>query len=142
LGHRGWKNCVTGNEMIARFERGETPGDAFHHADHIRLAFAYLYEYPVLQALEKFSRALKRFADARGKTQLYNETITCAYFFLIRERMARYEGTIWEEFAEHNPDLLVWKDGILSRYYDEGTLKSDLARKVFVLPDKCLERQR
>ena len=40
-----------------------------------------------------------------------------------------------------NPDLLVWKDGILSRYYREATLKSDLARRVFVLPDKCLARQ-
>jgi hypothetical protein len=128
-------------ELIRCFESDAVPGDSFHHADHVRLAFAYLCEYPVLQALEKFATALKRFATARGKTQLYNETITCAYFFLIRERMARCEGTGWEEFARQNPDLLVWKDGILSRYYREATLKSDLARRIFVLPDKCLELQ-
>ena len=95
----------------------------------------------MLQALERFSIALKRFAAARGKTQLYNETITGACFFLIRERMACSEGVTWDEFAQRNPDLLVWKDGILSRYYREASLKSDLARKAFVLPDKCLERQ-
>jgi hypothetical protein len=89
-------------------------------------------------ALGKFSDALKRFATALGKTQLYNETITCAYFFLIHERMARHQVRDWDEFACLNPDLLTWKDGILSRYYHEGTLKSDLARSVFVLPDKCL----
>ena len=94
--------------------------DSFHHADHVRLAFAYLCEYPVLEALEKFSSALKRFAAARGKTQLYNETITCAYFFLIRERMARSAGASWEEFARQNADLLTWKDGILNRYYHEA----------------------
>jgi hypothetical protein len=128
---------VTGDELIERFERGLDPSDSFHHADHVQLAFAYLCKNPVLQALEKFASALKRFAAARGKTQLYNETITCAYLFLIRERMARCEGADWEDFARQNPDLLVWKDGILGRYYKEATLKSDLARAVFLFPDKC-----
>ena len=53
--------------------------------------------------------------------------------------MVRAGGADWEEFASQNPELLVWKDGILNRYYHEVTLKSDLARSVFVLPDKCLE---
>jgi len=126
-------------DLIHRFESDAVPEDSFHHADHVRLAFAYLCEYPVLQALEKFASALKRFAAARGKTQLYNETITCAYLFLIRERMVCCEGADWEEFAHQNPDLLIWKDGVLSRYYREATLKSDLARRVFVLPDKSFE---
>ncbi len=82
---------MSNQELIHRFESDAVPEGSFHHADHVRLAFAYLCEYPVLQALEKFASALKRFAAARGKTQLYNETITCAYFFLIRERMARCE---------------------------------------------------
>ena len=130
---------MTGDDLIERFERGLEPGEEFHHGDHVRLAFAYLCWYPVLEALEKFAGALKRFAAARGKPQLYNETITCAYFFLIRERMAGFEGVGWEEFSCRNSDLLTWKDGILSRYYSEGTLTSDLARRVFVLPDKALQ---
>ena len=112
------------------------PGE-FHHADHVRLAFAYLSRYPVLHALERFAWALKRFATAHGKPELYHETITHAYFFLIRERMARCGRCEWDEFARGNPDLLVWKGGILGRYYQETTLKSELARSVFVLPDKC-----
>jgi len=129
---------MSNEELIRCFENDAIPESAFHHADHVRLAFAYLCAYPVLQALEKFASALKRFAAALGKTQLYNETITCAYFFLIRERLAGCEGADWEQFALQNPDLLVWKDGILSRYYCGSTLKSDLARRIFVLPDKCL----
>ena len=127
---------MTNEECILRFESDTLPDDSFHHADHVRLAFAYLSQYPVLQALDRFATGLKRFAAARGKTQLYNETITCAYIFLIRERMARCAVTDWEEFSRKNSDLFVWKDGILSRYYHEATLKSDLARTVFVLPDK------
>jgi hypothetical protein len=130
---------MTNKELIFCFESDAVPEDSFHHAEHVHLAFAYLSEYPVLQALEHFATGLKRFAAARGKTQLYNETITCAYLFLIRERMAHCESTTWEDFARRNPDLLVWKDGILSRYYREATLRSDLARIVFLLPDKGLE---
>ena len=126
-------------ELIRRFESDSVAEEPFHHADHVRLAFAYLCEHPAIQALGKFSSALKRFAAARGKTQFYNETITCAYFFLIRERMACSESADWEEFSRRNPDLLVWNDGVLSFYYQDATLKSDLARRVFVLPDKCFE---
>jgi hypothetical protein len=126
------------SQLISSFEQDVNPDAPFHHADHVRLAFAYLSEYPVLQALERFSGALKRFAAARGKTQLFHETITCAYFFLIHERMARNEILVWDEFAQCNPDLLVSKDAVLRKYYSDAVLKSDFARKVFVLPDKCM----
>ncbi|MGO8794262.1 MAG: hypothetical protein ACLQLC_05515 [Candidatus Sulfotelmatobacter sp.] len=132
---------TTGEFIIDRFERNQVPANSFHHADHVQLAFEYLGRYPVLEALRRFSDALKRLADARGKTQLYNETITCAYFFLIHERMARCQGAGWEEFAALNPDLLIWKDGVLSRYYCEATLQSDFARRVFILPDKWVAEQ-
>jgi hypothetical protein len=128
---------MTDHELIERFEADAVPEDSFHHADHVRLAFAYLSEYPVLEALEKFSAALRRFATARGKARLYHETITHAYFFLIRERMARNAAAGWDDFSRGNPDLLVWKGGILQRYYQESTLQSDLARQVFLFPDRC-----
>jgi hypothetical protein len=129
---------MTDDELIDSFESDTLPEGSFHHADHVRLAFAYLSRHPVLRALEKFASALKRFAAARGKASLYNETITHAYFFLIRERMARSAGTEWDEFAQRNSDLLVWNGGILGRYYQESTLRSELARAVFVFPDKCI----
>jgi hypothetical protein len=129
---------MSNEELIQQFENGAIVNQAFHHADHVRLAFTYLSRFPVLQALDKFSSALRRFAAASGKSQLYHETITHAYFFVIRERMARCEGADWEDFVSHNPDLLVWKGGILNRYYREETLKSDLARNIFVFPDKCI----
>jgi hypothetical protein len=128
---------MSNEELIHQFEADTVPEDSFHHADHVRLAFAYLSEYPAVQALDQFCRALQRYATARGKPQRYHETITHAYFFLIRERMARCPAGDWDDFSHRNADLLAWKDGILTRYYEEATLKSDLARMVFVFPDKC-----
>jgi len=131
---------MTDQEIIQRFEQSQAQGGSFHHADHIRVAFAYLSRYPALEALQKFSSALQRFAAAQGKPGLYHETITWAYLFLIRERMLRagHEQS-WEEFAAANPDLLTWErgtGGILARYYQPETLNSPAARSAFILPDK------
>jgi len=129
---------MSNQEIIRQFESGALPPESFHHADHVRLAFAYLREYPPLTALDKFCSALKQFAARLGKSEKYNETITYAYLFLIREKMAHCCGADWDEFAQRNPELLVWKNGILNRYYQSKTLESDFARKVFVFPDKSV----
>ena len=127
---------MTNQELIAKFEDGSIPAADFHHADHVRLAFAYLCEYPVLQALEKFCTSLRQFAKAQNKEHLYHATITWAYVFLIHERMSRSGQTrTWEQFSSANPDLFIWKPGLMNRYYTEETLKSDLAKSVFVFPD-------
>jgi hypothetical protein len=127
---------MTDRELMDQFEEGTLPAECFHHREHVRVAFLYLTKYPVLEALQAFSKALRRLAEVRGKPQLYHETITWAHIFLIRERMARAgKNQNWGEFAISNPDLLVWKDGILTRFYRPETLASDFAREVFVLPD-------
>lgn len=127
---------MKGEELIAQFECGATQPESFHHAEHVRLAFEYLSRYQALQALEKFSAGLMRFAAAQGKADRYHETITWAYLFLIRERIAR-AGSIqtWQEFAFCNADLFIWKDGVLATLYRPETLASDLARRTFLLPD-------
>ena len=131
---------MTDHDLIEQFELGTLPNGSFHHREHVRVAFLYLSKYPVLEALLVFSKALQKFAATHGKPQLYHETITWAYIFLIRERMARAgKKQDWEEFARNNIDLLTWKDGLLSQYYLEETLRSDLARAAFILPDKHLK---
>ncbi len=128
---------MTDEEFIARFEDASLANESFHHADHVRMAFLYLSRYPALEALQRFSCALIRFATAKGKPQLYHETITWAFLLLIRERIIRAGGQQnWEQFAAANADLLNWKDNVLKKYYREETLKSDLARSSFVFPDK------
>src|SRR2546425_3669799 len=75
------------SELICNFERGKL--EQFHHSDHVRMAFEYLCRYPALEALGRFSDALRRFAAAQGKPNLYHETITWAYVLIIRQRMAQ-----------------------------------------------------
>ena len=125
------------DDLIRRFEDGSLPPSEFHHRDHVRLAWLYLNSEPPLTALTRFAEGLKAFATRNGKAGLYHETITWAYLFLIHERMAKADGNEgWKEFESRNPDLFTWKPSVLEDYYQPETLASDLARKVFVLPDR------
>lgn len=128
---------IAASDFLAAFEDGTLPEDRFHHPDHVRAAWLLLKEEPPAAALERFSTALKGFAESKGKSGMYHETITWAYMLLINERMERGgRGLGWAEFAAANPDLLTWRPSVLEGYYAPETLASDLARRVFVLPDR------
>ena len=128
---------MTEHEWMAEFEKCTVPNGSFHHADHVKMAFLYLQKYPPLEALSRFSSALKRFAAAQGRPNLYNETITWGFILLIRERMARASSPqSWAEFSISNADLLCWDNNILKKYYFPETLSSDLAKRVFLFPDR------
>jgi hypothetical protein len=119
------------------FEAGALPIGSFHHAEHVKMAFLYLKKFAPLEALCRFSSGLARFATAHGKPDLYNETITWAFFLLIRERIARANSSqTWAEFSAGNGDLLRWEDNILKKYYRPETLASALAKSVFLFPDR------
>lgn len=126
---------MTDDDFVHSFEDCTLANTAFHHRDHVRLAWIYLGRYTPLEALTRFVEGLKRFASFHGHPGLYHETITWAFLFLIHERMADGPGIeSWEEFAARNPDLFAWNPSVLDRYYDPETLHSDRARRVFVLP--------
>jgi len=133
---------LTDEELLARFEDGSLPRDAFHHEQHVQVAWMFVVRDGMPDALGRFSRALKRFAEEKGVPGLYHETITWAYLLIIAERMARAPADAWRDFAGANPDLLTWKPSLLDRYYDSETLWSPLARRTFVMPDRSNEHAR
>jgi len=131
---------MTDPEWVASFDDGTLPADSFRHADHVRMAFLYLSRHPALEAIGRFSAALRRLASVQGKPGLYHETVTWAFLLLIAERRARAGGSpSWDEFAARNPDLLEGKGPVLKRYYRDETLASELARRTFLLPDRSPE---
>jgi hypothetical protein len=130
---------MSDDELLARFEALDLPDGGFHHRDHLRLAWIYLHRFPVLEVLARLSEGLAALARSRGVPGQYHQTMTWAYIFLIEERIARTDGDCsWDEFAHNHPDLLNWSEGILRRYYRDETLRLDLAREIFVMPDRWI----
>jgi hypothetical protein len=127
---------MTDDELVQAFEAATLPANQFPHAAHVRVAWWYLTHYPLGEALTRFTAALKHFAVHHGATGLYHETITVAYVLLIAERLAESPGLRWEHFAETHQDLLARSPSVLARYYSDQTLRSDRARRAFVMPDR------
>jgi hypothetical protein len=122
-------------ELLDKFVDTTLPASEFHHAQHVQVAWLFVEKYGLPAALGEFSAAIKRFADAKGATGLYHETITWAFLLLIADRRARNPVESWEAFAAANPDLMTWKPSILNRYYSQELLASDLAKRTFLMPD-------
>jgi len=127
---------MSSSELFDRFVDTSLPADQFHHRQHVNVAWLFVQKYGMPSALGEFSAAIKRFADAKGATGLYHETITWAFLLLIAERQARNPAGTWEEFEAANADLLSWKPSILDRYYSKELLASDLAKRAFLMPDR------
>jgi len=126
---------MSDDELIRDFEALRLAPGQFGHRAHVRLAFAYLQRYDLLEALRRCRDGLRRFARAAGAPDKYHETVTFGLVILIHERMARAPGPQdWDGFAAANPDLLAWPDGALFDYYPPEILDSELARRTFVLP--------
>jgi 2'-5' RNA ligase len=124
-------------ELLTAFEAGSVKPETFGHRAHVRVAWAYLQELSAVEALAKVSEGLKRLTRAFGKESMYHETVTVAYVLLINERIERAgRGGSWEEFEAQNSDLFDRDRPLLERYYKPETLRSDLARRIFVFPDR------
>ena len=123
-------------EFIDALESCTLSSDAFDHRAHVRLAWLYLREQPLLDALPRFITSLKRYAGSLGASGKYHETITYAFIFIIHERMVDSPASTFDAFAAANEDLL---GPILQRYYRPETLASALARSTFVLPQPIYE---
>lgn len=121
--------------LVTAFRDGSLPASAFHHRDHVRLAWLYVRQHGASAAAAAFTADLQRFAVAKGVPGLFHATITGAYMALVAERRVESAGEVWDDFAAAHPDLLTWKPGILDRYYSAERLWSATARAQFLLPD-------
>lgn len=124
---------MSDREFVEALEACTLPSELFDHREHVRLAWLYLRDAPLLEALPRFIASLKRYAGSLGASAKYHETITYAFMLLINERMQRVASDSFEDFANAHADLF---GPILKRYYREETLASPLARTTFVMPDQ------
>jgi hypothetical protein len=122
-------------DLLGRFTALTYPKQDFHHAQHLELAWTLLAERPLLGAMQEFRRLLQVFAAHHGAQGLYNETITCFYLLLIRERMDGLDPSHdWPAFRAANPDLFTSAKAFLEPWYPQGAAFLAEAKQSFRLP--------
>lgn len=109
------------------------PAD-FNHEAHVRLAYAYLTEDDVEEAVLRMRAALLAFLERNGvPATKYHETLTRAWVLAVRHFMNKGSTSSAADFIGRNPELLDSR--IMLTHYSATVLFSPEARAAFVEPD-------
>lgn len=120
------------DRVTTAFEAHAIDPEAFHHAEHVRVAFDLLHKHDFIDAAAIYAKGIRTIAAKAGAADKFNVTITYAFMSLIAERLAHDAIDDFDKFAAQNPDLM--SKNALSGWYDAARLHSAVARRVFVLP--------
>jgi hypothetical protein len=124
---------MTDTELLDRFERNAL--DQFRHADHVRVAWAYLERDGPAVALDALVRGLRAMAHAKGVPEKFHYTLTRAWLELIVVARQRHpEATSATDLLERVPSL--GDPQFVRRFYSDGVLDGDAARHGWVPPDR------
>lgn len=122
-------------EFIRAFEELRISNTAFHHRDHVRLAWGYLGQFPLATASEKMAESIQHFAmHHAGNLDKYHETVTRGWMLLVQAAiLEKGRGLEFDDFVRSSPQLLDLK--ALNAYYSPERLNSPEARRAWVEPD-------
>jgi hypothetical protein len=122
--------------LVAAFEAGTVDPGAFRHREHLYVAWHYLKELPLEEALPRYVGNLRRLVQRLGAPEKYHATVTWAYLVLLDEAMQDPElrAADFDALVARRPALLAPGLGALCEYYDRAELDADEARRRFVLP--------
>lgn len=121
---------------VEGFESGSIDPELFDHEAHVYIAWLYLQQYDLEEAIAKFSSALRRLTKKLGIESKYHQTLTWFFLILIAERQASLKSDDWQSFRRANADIFATKPSIIKRYYSNERLDMSLARKQFLMPDR------
>jgi hypothetical protein len=101
--------------FIRAFESGRISPADFHHADHLRLALAYLIDSAsVAEATDRMAASIKAFAHAADHDEKYHHTLTVVWVRLVARLLDQ---------------------GLPLSYYSHDRLFSSDARERWIEPD-------
>ena len=127
---------MSNDPLVRAFESAAVDPRAFGHREHLYVAWCYLRELPLEEALPRYVRHLRQLVAALGAPQKFHATMTWAYLVLLDEAMRdpALQGGGFDALLARHPSLLRHPDGALAEHYDREQLDSEAARQRFVLP--------
>jgi hypothetical protein len=126
----------TDEEFLAAFEAAQIPKAAFHHREHVRLAWLYLRRHGPAEGTARMREGIRSFAASNGVPGLYHETLTTFWVLAVQAaHRADPEAPDFESFALRHPELL--DKALVRRHYRDGTIESARARMEWVEPDRA-----
>jgi hypothetical protein len=122
-------------EQLAReFEACALPASAFHHREHVRVAWFYLRHLTYGEAVQRMLESVRTFAGFNGDATKYHHTLTVAWMRLVAAALdSGPSGGGFERFADAHPALL--DPNTIGLYFSSERLREEAARSGWVAPD-------
>ncbi len=120
------------DELLGDFLAGTAEPRSFGHREHLAVAFALLRRHDFAAAAQRYCEGIRALAARAGHPEVFSVTVTIAFLALIAERMDARAGEDFGSFTARHPELFDRR--LLERWYPKEQLRSDLARRTFVLP--------
>ena len=128
--------ALTTGPDIAEFEALDFDVETFDHIAHVYVAWQYVRDLDLLEAISRYLDTLRRLTDQLGVPGKYHETLTWFYLIKIAEQATGTARTDWAVFRRSNPSLFQRSPGLVEAYYSADRLASKEARAQFMLPDR------
>jgi hypothetical protein len=119
-------------EFLKQFEQCTLPKENFKHKSHLRIAWLYLSQYSLDEAITRITEGIIRYASSIGASHIYHHTMTLAWVYFVHHAMSSKESD-FESFINHHAYLLDKK--LPLQYFSTALLESEQARKQWVDPD-------
>ena len=127
---------LSDKDFIAEFERPGFDRSGFTHRAHLRMAWLYVRHLGPARAIEKAAAGIRAMADKNGQTNLYHDTLTRAWVYVVGAAVAEStDVSDFDEFIGRHPELL--DKNCLLQYYSRERLSSARARAGWLSPDLC-----
>ena len=123
--------------LVRAFEDCSLPKADWTHSAHLTVALTYLRRFGREEATRRMRSGLQRYNGCVGTTGLgYHETITLAWVAVVADFLLRHDCR--QPLAELARDLVAacGDKHFLRRYYSDGVLLSEAARRDWVPPDR------
>lgn len=129
------------SDLIRQFEDCSFPFEQWHHKAHVRVAFLYLRDHSLEDAVARMRDGIQAYNTAhdvpKGPGQGYDETTTCALMQLIHVTMDAYGEMLpvasSQEFCDSHPQLMT--KHVLRLFYSPQRRLDPDAKTTFLSPD-------
>jgi hypothetical protein len=119
--------------FLAQFEARTLPFDRWTHRMHVRLAWCYLRQGPLQEALARVRSGIQQYNLANARTG-YHETMTVIWVRLVDSAVRNSEPAADSRaFCDAHPHLMSAKVPLL--FYRRSLINSPEAKEHFVEPD-------
>ncbi|MEP3247095.1 MAG: hypothetical protein ABJN40_20355 [Sneathiella sp.] len=126
---------LSDNDFIKQLENCTLPADQFDHVGHLRIAWLYLRELEIKDAITKTANSIQNYASSLGAPKKFHYTLTVVSLFILKERMMSDPAGKFETFLENQPDLRSHFKDLVHAHYSQERLSDSRAQESYIEPD-------